>query len=317
MTAFWTVFGRVLLFSAFLVPGFVLGKGKLLQDCATLSFSNLLTYVAMPALVFSKLTVMDLRQVCLSEILLAALMPILLSGILILVCRFFCREESAKRRTATFCAVFPNCGFLGIPLAATLWPQDPNVVFYVSVFNVVSTFLLLTVGVWILSGDKREICLKKTLVSPIFFAIVLGLVVSLFGLVEEVPSLLTFSETLANLTTPLAMISLGYELSKLNLLTVWKQGGIYRVSLVRLILSPLLALGILMGVGTLFSFVLSQSLVLAVLVATAVSTATSAPAMAKKYGADPVYAAGLTVTNTLFCTLTLPLAYLAFDRLLF
>ena len=317
MAAFWTVFCRVLLFSAFLIPGLVLGKGKLLQDCAMVSFSNVLMYVAMPFLVFSKLLDLDLRQVCLSEILLAALMPILLSGLLILVCRLFCREEPTKRRAAVFCAVFPNCGFLGIPLAAILWPQDPKIVFYLSVFNVVSTFLLLTVGVWILSGDQSEICLKKTLVSPIFFAIVLGVAASLLGTAEVFPSLRTFSDTLANLTTPLAMITLGFELSKLPLRTVWRQGGVYRVSLVRLILSPLLALGVLMGAGRVFSLPMSRSLVLAVLVATSVSTAASAPAMAKKYGADSVYAAALTVSNTLLCTLTLPLAYLAFEWLLF
>ena len=45
------------------------------------------------------------------------------------------------------------------------------------------------------------------------------------------------------------------------------------------------------------------------LVATAVSTATSAPAMAKKYGADSEHAACLTLGNTLLCVLTLPLAY--------
>ena len=47
--------GIVLLFAALLIPGYILGKARAISDASALSFSNILMYVAMPFLVFSKL----------------------------------------------------------------------------------------------------------------------------------------------------------------------------------------------------------------------------------------------------------------------
>ena len=214
--------------------------------------------------------------------------------------------------SAVFCAVFPNCGFLGIPLAAAMWPDKPEIVLYISVFNVVSTFLLLTLGVYILSGDKRNIKIGKTLISPIFFAIVLGVAASLLKVAACVPAIQTYSLTLAQLTTPLAMITLGYELSKMNLLKMWANAGVYITSFVKLIVSPTIAITVLALMKYAFMIDISSSVACAMLVATAVSTAASAPSMAKKYGADSEYAATLTLANTLICVITLPLLYMLF-----
>jgi predicted permease len=303
------MFGIVLLFAALLVPGYILGKARAITDVAVVSFSNILMYVAMPFLVFSKLLEIDLSSIGLLEILISALLPIALELILLAVCRFVFKGREPKKRAAAFCSIFPNCGFLGIPLAAALWPDKPEIVLYISVFNVVSTFLLLTLGVYVLSGNKKEISLKKTLISPIFFAIVLGVVASLLNINEHWSAVGTYASTLAQLTTPLAMISLGYELSKLNVLKMWVNAGVYLTSFIKLILSPLVTVGFLALVKCVFRLEIGISISSAMLVATAVSTAASAPSMAKKYDADSEYTATLTLANTLLCIVTLPLLY--------
>lgn len=194
-----------------------------------------------------------------------------------------------------------------------MWPQKPEIVLYISIFNVVSTFLLLTLGVYVLSGDKKAISLKKTLISPIFFAIVLGVIASLLDIHEHWSAVGTYAVTLAQLTTPLAMISLGYELSKLNLLKMWANAGVYLTSFIKLILSPLLTIGFLALLKLVFRVELGDSVASAMLVATAVSTAASAPSMAKKYDADSEYTATLTLANTLLCIVILPLMYMLLD----
>ena len=263
----------------------------------------------MPFLVFSKLLEIDLSTIGLLEILISVLLPIVLELILLAVCKLMFRGREPRMRAATFCSIFPNCGFLGIPLAAAMWSDRPEIVLYISVFNVVSTFLLLTLGVYILSGDKSTISLKKTLVSPIFFAIVLGAIASLMKVNAHFPYVSTYAVTLAQLTTPLAMISLGYELSKLKILKMWMNLRVYAVSFVKLILSPLIAIGVMAFVKYVLRVETDFSIVSAMLVATAVSTAASAPSMAKKYGADSEYTATLTLANTLLCVITLPLMY--------
>ena len=54
----------------------------------------------------------------------------------------------------------------------------------------------------------------------------------------------------------------------------------------------------------------SQSLRTAVFLATAVSTALSAPSMAAKYGQDAKYAATVTMGTTFLCVITMPLLYM-------
>ena len=313
MDTFWPMFCIVLLFAALLIPGYVLGKARAITDAAAVTFSNILMYIAMPFLVFSKLLEIDLLSIGLTEILISALMPIVLELMLLVACRLIFKGKEPRKRASTFCAIFPNCGFLGIPLAAAMWPDKPEIVLYISVFNVVSTFLLLTLGVYILSGDKKAISLKKTLISPIFFAILLGVAASLLNINEYWDSVSTYSVTLAQITTPLAMISLGYELSKMNLIKMWANAGVYVTSAIKLVASPLIAIGALVLVKYVFKIETDFSLILAMLVATAVSTAASAPSMAKKYDADAEYTATLTLGNTLLCVITLPLMYMLLE----
>ena len=314
MDTFCAMFNIVLLFVALLIPGFILGKTKLIESDATVSFSNILMYVAMPFLVFVKIIEIDFAKIGWLEITLSAVFPILLTFSCIFIGKFLCRGEAAKCRAGIFCASFPNCGFLGIPLAAAMWQDKPQIILYISVFNVVSTFLLLTVGTYILSGNKQDICIQKTLISPIFIAIVLGVLFSVFHWGDAIPDVFTYATILSQLATPLAMLALGYELSKMSpFWKMWTQSGAYIVSFIKLILSPLITLLVIVCLKKLFHVQLDEALIFAMMTATAVSTAASAPTMAKKYGGEAEYTAMLTLVNTLLCVLTLPLMYMLFS----
>lgn len=315
MDMFFAMLSIVALFAALLIPGYILGKTRAITDGAALSFSNVLVYIAMPFLVFSKFMEIDLTKVGLTEILLSCLLPVVLVFFLLGVCGFVFRRDKARRRAEVFCSVFPNCGFMGIPLAAAMWPDRPEIVIYISVFNMVSTFLLLTVGVSILAGDKSVISLKKTLASPIFFAIALGAVMSLLDVGTGFEAVHTYAVMLAQITTPLAMICLGYELSKLRLLRTWINGDVYLVAFLKLILSPLFITGVLALLKYAFRLEMDFSVMQAMLVATAVSTAASAPSLAQKHGADSEHAATVTLANTLLSVLTLPLAYVLLEAI--
>ena len=82
---FQTMLGIVLLFAALLIPAYVLGMTKLIEKSAMVSFSNILMYVAMPFLVFSKLLEIDIRSVGWPEIILSAVMPVLTELVILLL----------------------------------------------------------------------------------------------------------------------------------------------------------------------------------------------------------------------------------------
>lgn len=314
MSTFVSMFDIMVMFAVLLVPGYVLGKLNLMYDAAGECICNILMYVAMPSLVFSKLIALDFAQIGIVPLTLSILIPAVLAFILLGVCKLLCRGEPTQRRAMEFCAIFPNCGFLGIPLACAMWPDEPQIVLYISIFNVVSTFLLLTLGVAVLSGDKSEIRLKKTLVSPIFVVIVTGVACAALGISARFPAISAYSETLSALTTPLSMTFLGFELSKLKFRKLSNVGGILSVLLVKLVLSPLVVLCGLMILKA-SGFEITPDFAYAMLISSAVSTAASAPSMAKKYGADSECAATLTLSGTLLCVVTLPIMYLIYNFL--
>ena len=320
MQLFPTLLVNITLFALLIVPGYIMGKRGLIASAALNSMTNILMYVAMPALVLVKLLSTDIFALSLTDIIVCALFPFLALavglafGVLLLR-----RGTEGRRRAGRYCVIFSNCGFLGIPLCDALFPDTPAVVLGISLFNVVSTFLLLTVGVYLLSGDRAHIKIKNALLSPVAIAIVLGVVLSLTSSVWEpfhtvMPKIEEYATYLSALTTPLSMLVLGVELSSVRFGLMFRNTGLYVGALIRLILVPftiMLALALLRACGVCVGTEFCQGLFFA----TAVSTAASSPAMAQKYGADSEHAAVLTLGTTLLCVVTLPLLYVAVSAL--
>ena len=317
MLGFSTLLSGVLMFALLIIPGYILGRIKMIERGALNSMTNILMYVAMPFLVFTKLIATDLYAIDPIHILLAALSPFVVFGAIMLLSEktFRAREGDRRYRASRFCSIFSNAGFLGIPLSEVLFPDRPEISVYVSLFNVGSTFFLLTVGVYILSGDRRDISFRRAILSPIMASIVIGVLFSLLGVVDYVPKVANYADILASLTTPLSMIVLGVEMSGIPFSAFVKTPLLYLVSFMKLVLSPLVMIAILLLLG-LCGLAVPSELQAALFIATAVSSAASSSAMTKKYGGDGEYAAILTIGTTLLCAVSFPLLYLLASALL-
>ena len=98
----------------------------------------------------------------------------------------------------------------------------------------------------------------------------------------------------------------------MNLIKMWTNARVYISSMVKLLISPLVTLAILSFMKFILKLSIDDCISSAMLIATAVSTAASAPSMAQKYGADSEQAATITLANTLLCIVTLPVLYMLF-----
>ena len=308
-----TLLSYIILFAALTLPGFILGKRKRLSEDSLGGMSVILTDVAMPFLVFVKLLETDLFSISVVDIACCAVFPIavcfILWGISSLVFR---KDKNGRRSVFRFCSVFANCGFLGIPLASAIFPDSPRICSFVALFNVFSTFMLLTLGVYMLSEDRQHISLKGAVLKPITFAVVLGVILSVSGVGESLSGLVLYSDILASLTTPLAMLVLGGEMSRVSFKELFLSPTLYASAAIKLIASPLITICAL-TIMKLFGVSVSEELAAALFISTGVSTAATASAMSKQYGRDGRYAAVLTVGNTVLCTLTLPIVSIVFS----
>lgn len=317
MIPFDTLLCNILLLVALALPGYWLGKTKKISDNSASCMGSILTDVAMPFLVFSKLLETDLTTIGLTDLLLCALFPLGLEPLLFFISKgiFNKKDNIDSNHVSTFCAIFSNCGFLGIPLAAALFPNHPQIVALVSLFNVFSSFMLLTLGVSILSNGKEKIKPLQIFCRPITLAILFGIVASLIHHhISPLSPLGQYASYLASLTTPLSMIVMGYEFSKFPFFSLFYEKKLYPTAAIKLLLSPCmtaLILGLLRSIG----IDVSTHTATALFIATAVSTAATAPAIARKYDSDARLATIQTLGTTILCIATLPLCYQLFNLL--
>jgi len=217
MHIFYSLLQYIFLFVLLMVPGYLMGRKGTIHDSGVHVLTNILTDIAMPFLVFSKLLKMDLDILEIPSVICCFLFPILsIVGTYLISLLVFPKTGQKDRYTVNrFCSIMPNCGFIGLPLAAAVFPDNPEVVLYISIFNLLSTYLLLSLGTYVLSEDRGEIKLQRLLCHPILFSIVLGLICS--RLPDDIVDFIEdYAVMPAQLCTPVSMLILGYRLSKMS-----------------------------------------------------------------------------------------------------
>ncbi|MBE6703202.1 MAG: hypothetical protein E7585_07325, partial [Ruminococcaceae bacterium] len=296
MGIFLDMLGRLGLFVLLGVPGFVLTKCHKIDEKGRAALVNLLLYVAMPFLVFSSLLETDVRALRASEWITCAIFPVVVMGAVAGLSLLIFRGDGDKPRICRFCSTFANCGFLGLPLAQSLFPDRPAIALFISIYNILSTVLLFVAGGAMLAGKQGEENKKnwiKILLSPLTVATLLGVICSLCSVGAKVPFLVTFAEIPGTMTTPLSMTVLGCLLATLPRRPWWREAGLWLSALLKLVISPLITMGVLLFLCRLCRLPIGTDAMLALLLSTAVSTAASAPSMAADYGREPHYAAAI------------------------
>ncbi len=286
-----------------LAVGFVLYRVKFLTDEGTAQMSDLVLYVANPVLIAQAL----MREFDM-QILVGAAWTALLAAIVLAIAAALgiaaYRGGSAHWQIGRFSVAFSNAGFIGIPLAYATLGADG--VFYISVANAVQTALVWSWGVWLASGDKRECSVKKVVTSPAIIGMLVGLVCFLAS--WEPPELVTQAlDDLADLNTGLVMLVLGAHLGKCDLKELLRSAELYKASLLRLVVMPLLTtlmlcvLVIAFGAGA-----PSVDVLLAMVMYQGMPVAAVASLFAHKYGRDGDFGAGAVALTTLLSLVTLP-----------
>jgi len=176
----------------------------------------------------------------------------------------------------------------------------------VTLYSIPHTYILLTLGVYILSEKKENVQIKKLVISPVMIAIVLGILGAAIG-GEKLSVFVEYAGYLANLCTPLSMLILGFHLSTISWKEMFTTANVYTVSLMKLIATPVVVIIMLLGLNLIWNGKIDIVYVMGMLIAAAVPTAASTPAMAQQYGKDARCAAMITIGCTILSILSIPL----------
>jgi predicted permease len=278
--------------------GVIIAKTKLVGDTGIKNITDLvLTFVAPCVIIKSFIREFD---VAVLKNLLFSFLIAILAHILFIVLGFVFvhSKDKVAERVLRFGIIFSNCGFMSLPLQQALLGDEG--VFYCSSYITIFQIFIWTYGVFLMSGDKKNLTAKKIVLNPGIIAFLIGFII--FVLSIPVPSVIKQPiEYMAALNTPLPMIIIGYHLASSNVMRVFKSFASVLSILLRLLILPFVAVGIMCLCG----------IKGAILISSAISFCAPVGAMttmfASRFNADTELSVSFVSVTTLLSVITMPI----------
>lgn len=299
---FEIAFSNVLVTLLYILPGYLICKGKRAVADHLPTLSALLIYVCSPCMLISSLLKMEFSLEGLANMGLFLLVSLLLQGVFMLILfGVFRRKKDVKYRIFAIASVMGNVGFFGLPIVKVLLPDHPEVMSYSAAYAVSMNILLFTVGVFCLTGKRESMSLRAAVVNPTVIGFSLGVLLYVFGAGRVLPSLLTDCVgLLGDMTTPLCMIILGIRLATVPMKRLFSRPFVYGITASKLILYPLFVFLVTVLLPLPYSF--RASLV----VLSATPCAAVIQSISEIYKSETEMSANCVMLSTLLCFLTIP-----------
>ncbi len=296
MENFLTVGQQVLVLFFLIFAGFVLGKKGMLHDSGAKTLSDIALFLATPCVII-KAFQRPFSADMLSGLGTALLMSAVIHGIAIVIGLLLYRKDTAQDRVLRLAVVLSNAGFMALPLQEAILGDIG--VFYGTAYVVMFNLVLWSYGVIVMDRSGGKLSWRKILISPGSVGVVLGLVV--FILPFDLPQILSAPIShLAALNTPLPMLFIGYYLSRVDFKTALRQSRYYGAMALRLIIVPVL------GIGVLYLCGLRGTLLVSMAIGGCAPVAAAVPMFATRFGGDTETAVNLVALSTLASLITMP-----------
>lgn len=330
MSLFLSTLNQMGVLGFYMVIGFVIAKLKIVNKDSTTLLSKLENNVFLPALVLYTF-IENFNIVSLTESWKLLIFSLVSEIIIILIAIFTAKlvtKDGFVRRMYTYGLSFANFGFMGNAVVAALFSPA----FYQS--YVIFTLPLWTfIYIWGVpnllierdnSSEKEEkgklLNSLKSLINPMFIALLIGAVIGVVGLGELILSLnggkgifLTqVIKVCGDCMSPIAMIMTGITFAFINVKKVLSDLSIYIVTFLRLIVFPLLFGGI---VWLLNKYVVSidSTIFNCFVITLAMPLGLNTLVIPAAYGRDTSVPAGMALVSHSLSIATIPLVMMIFN----
>ncbi len=150
-------------------------------------------------------------------------------------------KDKEQRKIFQLMFVFSNVGFIGIPVISSIFGEQ--YVVYVSEFMLVYTLVFYTYGIALMDGQFSKSSLRA-MANPGTVSALLAMAVIIWGI--QLPEFLkTAVAYLGNVTSPMALVAVGFALAESDLKKIFCQPRLYAFSAVKLLVLPLALLPLL------------------------------------------------------------------------
>ncbi len=232
-----TVFFQMLCLLIMIGAGYFMTKKGMLDAHTNTQMSRMIVNVFNPMLILSSAAssvgLIPLRTMGLVSMIAIAMFAILILAGMLLAPLFDRRADQRKIYQMMF--VFSNLGFIGIPVVSSILGAE--YVVYVTEFLVLYTIVFYTYGVALMDG-KFSLSSLKTILNPGMVSGVAAILLIIAGV--QLPGFLMTAVTyLGNVTSPMALVAVGFALANTDLKRIFCQPKLYVFSVIKLLLLPL------------------------------------------------------------------------------
>ena len=298
--------GQMLVLFLLIAMGYLLAKLKVVPENSDTVLSKLENYLFVPALVLGTFASnFTLEKLCSAWKLFGISFGIcfVMMGLAVLIARC-CSKDSYIRNIYTYGLAFSNFGFMGNAVVSVVFP------------DMFLDYLIFTMPLWTMiylwgvpcllipSGEGKQTLKSrlKAFANPMFAAMLVGMAIGLIGI--PMPSFFSQAvDVTGACMSPVAMLLTGITVAKMDLKKILSIKSIYVVSLVRLLVFPLLFVG-------LFAFVpAAKNIAVCTVCSLAMPLGLNTIVVPRGYGKDTSVAAGMTLVSHLLSAITIPVMF--------
>ena len=311
MTVFLSTLQQMGFLFLLIVIGYVVARFRVVPETTSGILSKLENWIFIPALVFGTFV----RQFTVERLgtswqfLTGGFAVVGLSIPVAVLCARLCAKDRYTRNIYTYGLSFPNFGFMGNAVVSALFPA------------VFADYLIFVLPFWMLiylwgvpkllipseqSAKKSLLASLKPLFNPMFVAMAAGMVLGLVSL--PIPAFADQAvTTLGDCMSPIAMLLTGMTVAKIDLKKTFCNGSIYLASCLRLVILPLVFIGLLTVIP------LPETLSVCILCAVSMPLGLNTIVVPGAYGLDTSAAAGMALVSHSLSCLTIPLIFFVYS----
>lgn len=289
---------QVIILAILMAVGYIATKKNIINEEISRGMGGMLTNIALPALILSSFQ-FTYSDDTIKGVITVFIYSLIIHALTILLCKvFFSKYKNEKNSVLTFGTVFPNSGFMGLPLILEIFGQEGML--YASIFMVPYHTLLWTYGEGLFTDKKKESVFKKLLSTPSLIAIGLGTIIFIFKI--NLPYIVSKPLSMFSaLTSPLSMFILGQKITKLKFKEIIGDKDIYYGCFIKLIITPILTFLLLQMIN-------SPSILTGIIVTMqSLPTAILLVVLSQQHDLGADFASKFTIVSHIISIITIPL----------
>lgn len=278
--------------------GYICEKKKIFTENTARKTVDLLLYIITPCAIINSFINTQMNTDTLRKFLVSLGIGAATHIIGIAVSSLFFRDKNkGDNAVYKFAAIYGNLGFMALPLVQGILGSEG--VFYCANGYVMFNIFSFTHGACLMKKGEEKLNIKKLIVNPGVISFLIGLPLFLFKI--ELPFVVSQPVSmLSAVNSPLGMLVFGTYLATTELKGIISDRKIYLVSLIKLVIMPLMCMGIYYLAGV------KGALLTAVIISASVPSANNTFMFATKYDRNTSVASRTVAFVSLISILTMP-----------